>query len=320
MTHLPQRLMTALAIFVAAPVLAEPVTIADAGYATQQGSAFIVKTLLEQQLGTETKIVPATSVPVIWEALNRNKGEIDVWTDVWLPNQQGLVSQYTGNGKNVTLTANSYLGGQGYCTLTKTADKYDIHSVYDLTDPEKAKVFAAKGSDQGQIWLGAPGWLSTNYEEIRARDYGFAPFFNLVRSDEAVATANLDNADKTDGAWIGYCYSPHQNYARYKLTNLTEPAHDPATWVTVEGTDPQWLAKSKIGSGYQDAAIHIAYTKHFADNNPQGVKIIEAIEFTTQDINELAYAIAVQGLSPEQAAQQWVSKNQKRVAGWLAKS
>ena len=36
MSHLPQRLMTALAIFVAAPVLAEPVTIADAGYATSK--------------------------------------------------------------------------------------------------------------------------------------------------------------------------------------------------------------------------------------------------------------------------------------------
>lgn len=306
-----------VALLLATPA-AHAVSIVDAGYATAQGTAYVVKLLLADQTGAETKIVPVSSVPVIWEGLNRNNGEIDIWTDVWLPNQDALVAKYAGAGKNVTLAKNAYAGTQGYCTLTATAEAHNIHSVYDLTDPDKAKVFAPKGSERGQIWLGAAGWLSTNYEEIRARTYGFAPFFDLTRSDEAVATAALDNAAKTGGAWIGYCYAPHQNYVRYKLTNLQEPEHNPATWQVVDQSDPDWLKKSRISTGYGDAAIHIAYSNHFAQTNPDGVKIVEAIHFNTQDVSALAYAIAVEGKTPEQAARGWLDANKARVADWLS--
>lgn len=317
MTILRQGL-AAILLSSAVPAFAQPVSIADPGYASAQASAYVVKALLEDQIGTLTEIVASSSVPVIWEALNRNSGEIDIWTDVWLPNQSGLVEQYTGAGKNVNLTANSYAGTQKYCTLTATAEKHDIRSVFDLTDPEKAKLFAPVGGDRGQIWVGAAGWLSTNFEEIRARNYGFAPFFDLLRSDEAVATAGLDAAAKSGGAWIGYCYAPNQNYARYDLTDLEEPPHDPATWVVADQSAPDWAAKSKIGSAYKDAAIHIAYTDRFAAESPEGVRIVESIAFTTRDINELAYAIAVEGTAPDQAARDWIAANGERVAGWLA--
>jgi len=315
MRTLPLKLITACLLFT--PVAANAVSIADAGYATAQGTAYVVKLLLEDQIGADTKIVPSSSVPVIWEALNRNAGEIDIWTDVWLPNQVALVERYTGQGKNVTLAKNSYVGTQGYCTLTETANTQGIHSVYDLTDPEKARIFAPKGAARGQLWLGAAGWLSTNFDEIRARDYGVAPFFDLIRSDEAVATAALDTASKTGGTWIGYCYAPHQNYVRYKLTNLEEPKHDPATWQVANQSDPDWLAKSHISSAYKDAAIHIAYSNHFANANPEGARIVEAIHFETQDVNALAYSIAVEGKTPAQAARVWLDANRERVAGWL---
>jgi len=307
----------ALAAFLPALAQANPITIADPGYATAQGTAYVVKVLLEEQLGKQVEAVKAGSVPVIWEALNRNGGEIDIWTDVWLPNQQALVDQYAGEGGKVKLAANSYAGTQGYCTTKMTADKYDIHSVFDLSDPAKAAVFSADGKGKGRIWLGAAGWLSTNIETVRARDYGFADFFELQTTDEAVATADLDAAVKAGTGWIGYCYGPHQNFARYELEVLEEPPHDDATWTFVEPSDPNWLEKSSIKSAYKDAAIHIAYAKSLADSAPEVAAILDKVTFTTDTVSKLAFAIAVEGKTPDEAARDWIAANPDLIAGWI---
>jgi len=307
----------ALAIVWPALAQANPITVADPGYATAQGTAYVVKVLLEEQLGKEVKAVKSGSVPVIWEALNRNAGEIDIWTDVWLPNQQALVTQYAGEGGKVKLAANSYAGTQGYCTTKVTADKHDIHSVFDLSDPATAAVFSADGKSKGKIWIGAAGWLSTNIESVRARDYGLAEFFELQTTDEAVATADLDAAVKAGTGWLGYCYGPHQNFARYELEVLEEPAHDDAAWTFVEPSDPNWLDKSKIKSAYKDAEIHIAYSKSLAESAPDVAAILEKVTFTTDTVSKLAYAIAVEGKTPDDAAKEWIAANPNVVAGWL---
>ncbi|CAK7259394.1 MULTISPECIES: glycine betaine ABC transporter substrate-binding protein [unclassified Shinella] len=311
-------LATSAALAMLWPALAQanPITIADPGYATAQGTAYVVKVLLEEQLGKEVEAVKAGSVPVIWEALNRNGGEIDIWTDVWLPNQQALVDQYAGEGGKVKLAANSYAGTQGYCTTKATADKHDIHSVFDLADPAKAAVFSADGKGKGKIWIGAAGWLSTNIETVRARDYGFADFFELQTTDEAVATADLDAAVKAGTGWIGYCYGPHQNFARYALEVLEEPKHDDAAWTFVEPSDPNWLEKSAIKSAYKDAAIHIAYSGSLAESAPEVAAILEKVTFTTDAVSKLAFAIAVEGKTPDDAARDWIAANPDVVAGW----
>lgn len=309
----------ALTALATGSALAAPITIADPGYATAQATAFVVKAVLEDQLGAEVKTVEAASVPVIWEALARDTGEIDVWTDVWLPNQQALVDKNTGADGHVTLSPKFYAGTQAYCVDKASADKYDIHSVYDLSDPEKAKVFSADGKGKGKIWIGAAGWLSTNIETVRARDYGFADFFDLQTTDEAVATADLDAAIKAGTSWVGYCYGPHQNFARYDLEQLEEPAHDDATWKFVEPTDPNWLAASSIKSAYKDAEIHIAYSKSLATRSPEVTAVLDKIQFTTDAVSKLAFAIAVEGKTPEEAAKAWLAANPDLVAAWTVK-
>lgn len=318
-TALKALLVTSAALAIIIPTVAQaaPITVADPGYATAQGTASVVKVLLEEQLGKEVATVKTGSVPVIWEALNRNSGEIDIWTDVWLPNQQALVDQYAGENGKVKLAANSYAGTQGYCTTKVTADKHDIHSVFDLANPAKAAVFSTDGKGKGKIWAGAAGWLSTNIETVRARDYGFADFFELQTTDEAVATADLDAAVKAGTGWIGYCYGPHQNFARYELEVLEEPKHDDATWTFVEPSDPNWLEKSSIKSAYKDAAIHIAYSKSLAENAPEVAAILEKVTFTTDAVSKLAFAIAVEGKSPDDAAREWIAANPDLVAGWI---
>ena len=232
-----------------APALAADVTMPDPNYATATAVMNVIKAAAEQELGLNVSTVTTTAVPVIWEAMARNKGEVDIWPDVWLPNQQGLVDKYVKKDGTVKLAANGYEARQGYCVTQVTVDKYGVKSVADLVNPDNAKLFAANGGDKGEIWIGAPGWQSTNIEKVRARDYGFADFFDLQTTDEAISNAALDRAAKADKPWVGYCYSPHQNFARYKLSFLAEPKYDPAKFVVVQpNDDPRWFEKSKVDS------------------------------------------------------------------------
>ena len=96
-----KRILSGTAGFLLASVgmaCASDVTMPEPNYATATAVMNVIKAAAEEELGLEVSTVTTTAVPVIWEAMDRNKGEVDIWPDVWLPNQQGLVNNYV-NGK-----------------------------------------------------------------------------------------------------------------------------------------------------------------------------------------------------------------------------
>ncbi|TPN04222.1 amino acid-binding protein [Mesorhizobium sp. B2-1-3] len=314
-------LAPSLGVLLLAPVssaFGADVTMPDPNYATATAVMNVIKNAAEQELGLDVSTVTTTAVPVIWEAMDRNKGEVDIWPDVWLPNQQGLVDKYVKSAGTVKLAQNGYEAKQGYCVTQVTIDKYGIKDVADLTNPDNAKIFDTNGDGKGEIWIGASGWQSTNIEKVRARDYGFADFFDLQVTDEAVAAASLDRAAKADKPWVGYCYGPHQNFARYKLAFLTEPKHDPAKFVMLQPSeDPQWFEKSKVSSAYADTTVHIAYAASLAQREPELTAALDRITFNPDDISKWAYAIIVDKKPAGDVAKEWIKAHPDDVAKWF---
>jgi glycine betaine/proline transport system substrate-binding protein len=86
----------ALLALAVAPVSAQAadVVIPDPNYISGRTTAFAVKAVIEEALGLEVEMVTTTAVPVIFEAMARGNGEIDIWTETWLPNQSGMVAKY----------------------------------------------------------------------------------------------------------------------------------------------------------------------------------------------------------------------------------
>lgn len=304
----------------AAPLAATAadVVIPDPNYASGRATAFAVKAIIEEALGLDVEMVTTTAVPVIWEAMARGNGEIDIWTEAWLPNQSGLASKYADEEKTVTISQNPFAAIQGYCVTRVAMDDYGIKSVFDLANPENAALFDTNGDGKGEIWIGPQGWQSTNIETIRARDYGFADFFELQSTDEAVATAGLDAADKAGKPWVGYCYGPHQNFATYDIALLQEPPHNPDDFVMVQpANDPDWMAKSHVASAYADTTVHISWSSSLAERQPALVPLLENIQLSADDVNAWSLAI-VNGEEPEAVARAWVEAHPELVAGWMA--
>lgn len=298
--------------------LAEKLVIPDPNYASGRATAFAVKGIIEEALGLEVETVPVASVPVVWEAMSRGTGEVDIWTETWLPNQSAPKTKYADEEKLVTVGEKSFPAVQGYCVPKAAAEKHNIRSVFDLANPEIAALFDSDGNGKGEVWIGPQGWLSTNIETIRARDYGFAEFFELQSTDEAIATAGLDAAVKADRPWLGYCYGPHQNFAIYDLVLLQEPAHDPANFVIVQpDQDPDWQAKSHVASAYPETTVHISWSANLATRDPALVTLLQNIQLSADDVNKWSLEI-INGKDPNEVVKPWIEANSAQIAAWTA--
>lgn len=298
----------------------QDVTIADPNYPVGRATAYIIKAVAEQELGLEVNTVASGAVPVIWQAMDRGKGEIDVWSEVWLPNQQALVDEYVQGKGTVKLSTHPMKGNMGYCATAVTVKKHGVKSVYDLANPDNAQLFDSDGDGKGEIWIGAAGWPSTNNEKVRARDYGFAEFFELQSTDEAVAMAQLDRAAKANKPWVGYCYGPHQNFSLYELEYLDEPPHDPSKWNVVQpDEDPNWYEKASITTAYPDLDVYVAYSARLEESAPLFVEFLNNLRFDAKTVSQWAYELAVEGKEPDTMAREWVQENPDIVNKWLGR-
>ncbi len=297
------------------PVQASDVVIGEPNWPSAKATAWVVKAIAEQELGIRVDISPGNNA-VIFKAMDRGRGDIDVHPEVWMPNQQNLTDQYISKG-TVMMSAKPYDVVQGYCVTRMTAEKYGIRSVYDLADPENARLFDSNGDGKGEMWIGGAGWASTPIEKVRARDYGFGEFFDLQVLDETLALASLDDAVRKDRPFVSYCYKPHHVFKLHELVMLEEPAHDPAKWNMVQPTDdPDWYQKSSISVAWTNATVHLAWSSSLNDKEAEFTRLLSNIQMDSDTISDWIYALVVEKKDAESYARDWVRNNPDKVSRW----
>ena len=302
------------ALAVSLPVHAADVVIGVPNWVSVNGTAHILKVVLEDNLGLEVELQNGTN-PIVFEAMD--KGSMHVHPEVWLPNQNNLHATYVKDKGTVMMNGHGVTAFQGMCVPKFVADK-GVTKISDLTDPDKAKMFDSNGDGKGEIWIGATGWASTNVEKIRAKSYGYDQTLELTEMDETLALSKLDAAITQKQPFVFFCYTPHHMFGQYELVVLEEPAHDPAKWNVIQPTDdPDWLSKSDAGVAWKDAMLHIHYAKALEEAHPQAAQILSKVDLSTDQVSALTYAITVEKADPAEYAQKWVVENASQVDGWL---
>ena len=309
-------LMGSTMMALAAPAMAADVVIGVPNWPSVNATAHILKVAIEQNMGLEVELQNGTN-PIVFEAMD--SGAMHVHPEVWLPNQQNLHDTFVKDKGSVTMTPAGVEAFQGMCVDQATADKHGITSIDDLTNPDIAALFDSDGNGQGELWIGAPGWASTNVEKIRAKSYGYAETMELTEIDETVAYANLDNAIKAGDPWAGFCYTPHYVFALHDMQILEEPAYDAAKWnVTQPTDDPNWLEISDAGVAWDLAYLHIHYAKSLETDHPDVATMLSNVKFDTDTVSAMTYALVIDKQEPLAYAEQWVSENEDTVLGWMS--
>ena len=308
----------ALSLATAASTVAQDlVRVAEPNWASGRAMAALISTVIEDRLGGQVEIVPGGNA-VIFAGMDRGKGEIDVHPDVWMPNQENFTKEYVDQNGTVALSDHGYTGFSAFCAPREFAEKHGIKSVFDLATPEAAAAMDRDGDGMGEIWLGAPGWTSTNQNKVKARDYGISNFFEEIVAEEEVATASISDAIAKGEGFVFYCYAPHYNWFVFDMVQLEEPPYDPAKYTIVNpNEDPEWFEKSSITVGAQDKSIHVGYSKSLETRAPMVAEFLKNIAMDVDTVNEFTNEIVVKQRDGQEVAREWIAANSDRVDGWL---
>lgn len=309
----------ALALSVAASAgAAEKITLNDNPYPSFQGIKHLLLVLLEERLGFETATKPADN-PVTYAAMHEGKGDIDVHVDVWLPNQKDLQKKYVIDAKTVVYSDNHYEGSSGFCVPDYFAKANNVKSIYDLARPEVAKQLDSDGNGKGEIWIGRAGWIATNENMIKTRDYGLLGNNEWVRAAPGAHYAKLADAVKKKQAYAGYCWKPDSVWQAYGLVQLEEPANDgKGCWKQVtQQEDPQWFEKSKITCASAPKQIQIAWSKALERRAPLATDLFSNIQLDIDTVTQWAYEIGFRKRDAKEVVKEWIAANTKRVDSWF---
>ena len=278
-------------------------------------TASILKVVLEENLGLEVELQNGTN-PVIFEAMD--SGSMHVHPEVWLPNQNNLHDKFVKSEGTVRMNPNGVAAFQGMCVTKGTAERTGITRLADLADPDMAKNFDANNDGQGEVWIGASGWASTNVEKVRAKSYGYDETMELVEMDETLALANVDAAVAQGTDLVFFCYTPHHLFTLHELVVLEEPAYDASKWMVIQPTDdPQWLEKSDAPVAWDLAYLHVHYATALEQTHPEAAAVLANVKLDTDQVSGMTYALVVDKADPDDYARQWVKDNAALVDTWM---
>lgn len=300
-----------------AAIAADKVTIAEFKYPAAQAKLHLVKMLLEERFGLEVSSATGDNAQ-FYAGMDRGKGDYDLTVTVWLPNQKNFKAEYVDKKKTVVYSEISYPATSGFCVPKHFSEQHNVTSIFDLARPEVAELLDSDGNGKGEIWIGKPGWASTNENHIKVRDYGLLTFNEAVKADAAVNFAALADAVKKKQGRAFYCWRPNQVWIQYDVVQLEEPTHDPSCHNQINAKDdPEWFEKSKITCASAPKKVTIGWAKALEERLPVVTSFLANIELDTDTVSAWAYEIAGKKRSPAEVVREWAEKNQERIDKWL---
>jgi glycine betaine/proline transport system substrate-binding protein len=311
------------------------VVLGELSWAGSRAITFILKEVIEHHLGYEVGVVQAESA-VIFAAMDKGDGSLDVFTDLWMPNQSEKWAKYIEPGSRASVLVNDqpYTGTQGLFVPGYIQDAYGIKSVHDLADPKIAQLFDGDGDGKGEYWPGGAGWNSTNVEQVKAKSYGYGKYFEPFIVSDSALKAKLKADYRRKKGILFYYWTPEWIHAAYDLRRLEEPPFDGfamaskkddarynpnGCWNMIQPKeDEDWLAKSEVKCAWPDAKVYVAFSKSLTKRAPEVAQFLKQVAFEPQVVNSWILQIGQEKRDPAEVAQEWVTNNPDTVKRWLA--
>ena len=304
----------ALALAASGASAQEKVTFSDLSWNGAQAIGHVLSTIIEEKMGGEAEIVSGMNqAAVIMAGMDKGDGSIDVFTDLWMPNQQALWDEYI-DGNGTVLTNSPYKGTSNIYVPTYMTDR--VKSIEDLKNPEIAAMFDTDGNGKGEYWAGDVTWASTKRWQIKFKSYGLDGLWepNIVSAD--TFKAGLEAAYTAEKPQLFYYWTPEAIHVKYDLTAVEEPARsDGCEDVNLDAED--WLEVSEFNCVIASNDIFVAYSKSLEERNPAVAKMLSNVQFTGDEINGWIVEMFENKRDPRLVAEDWIADNGALVDSWI---
>jgi glycine betaine/proline transport system substrate-binding protein len=228
------------------------------------------------------------------------RGDIDLLTEVALPNQQPLADQAANR---ISLVHETY-GGASQGWFVPTYATQPGQPLAGLTSVTQLNDYAdALG---GRLVDADPSWVTTEQNAKRLAGYGLT--LEQVTSSEAAQLAELRRAYERQQPILVYLYHPHWVFAEFEMTQLEEPtAFQPDCFTTGDGA-----------CAMPDYAAWTAASTDLQQEAPNFHAMLQRFELPLADVESMLRDVDVEGEAAEDVAKRWVDANPEAVQQWLA--
>lgn len=290
------------------------VAISDLNWTGAKAIGHVIKAIINGPMGSEAEIIEGLSDQAIIAAgMDKGDGSADVWTDMWMPNQQGPWDKFVVEAKTVDHNQ-PYLGTQQMYVPSYMSDK--IKSFEDLKNPEIAAMFDKDGNGKGEYWAGDASWKSTKIWQVKMKDYGLSELWEPEIISDATFKAQLKSSYGNQKPILFYYWTPEWIHAAYDITPLNEPAHTEGCMdLQLDGED--WLEVSKAGCKTPDAEVFISFSKSLEQRNPAAAKLLKNMKLDPAVVNGWILEIGRDEKDPQDVAEKWVEENMDIVNSWI---
>jgi len=308
-----------LALFSLALVLMGPQTIygqrnsiivVEGNFSSSVAVSHILKVMFESKLNIpmETKrMAAAIAFP------GMEKGEVDVYTELWWPNSAEMMEKYYDQGKKVEGTVLYENCEQGIYVPTWVSKKYGITEIMDLN--KHSEMFDFDRDKIGDIWAGSRTWRSTEITIFKVKGYGLNLTPYVV--EQWAFLAQFIEGMRKQKPMVFYYWTPEWLFAKYDLTLLKEPPFDPNKWKYVEGD----FKNSNVLMQLQPAKVYISYSTSLKDRLPKAYKFFKNFYIPKDEVNNLIMEIEEfpdkLKKDPMEVAKKWISEHPDIVNNWL---
>ena len=267
-----------------------------------EANAAVIAYLLEEKMGYTVE-KKELKEEIAWQGFST--GEVDVNLENW--GHEDLKKKYITDDKVAVEAGSTGVKGIiGWYVPPWMAAKYP-----DITDWKNLNKYAAlfktsESGGKGQLLDGDPSYVTNDEALVKNLSLNY----KVVQSGSETALIQaFRDAEKNKKPLLAYFYEPQWFFNEVKLVKINLPAYKAGC-----DADP-----AKVACDYPPYDLDKIVSKKFADSGSPAYDLVKNFKWTNEDQNAVARMIAVDKLTPDQAAQKWVDQNQSKVNGWLGK-
>ncbi len=244
------------------------------------------------------KTTQLTAAPA-WAGAAR--GDIDLLTEVALPNQQKLADSAKSR---VRIVSETY----GNATQGWFVPRYAVEPggpLAGLTSVTQLNDF--KDALGGKLYDADPGYVTTEQNRKRLKGYGID--FEHVVAGEAAELAQLKRAYDRKQPIVLYLYHPHAVFAQFDMVQLQEP----------KPYSPECYSDSGKGDCAMPAySANIALSDEVARQVPRFAAMLTKFRIPLQEMEAMQKQVDVDKKQADAVAKEWVAANASQIDSWTA--
>jgi glycine betaine/proline transport system substrate-binding protein len=255
-------------------------TLGYLGWDENVANSNLIKVLLEDEFGYETvELKLADDVRPVFEEVA--SGELDAFTDVWMPNHRALVSEVESETE---LSEETWYTGQTEYGIA-VPHYMQTRSIADL-DSSAADMII--GIEPGAVLMQRIG-----ANVIPEYDLDL----DLVEASTPAMLAQLRRAYGTKEPIVFLAWSPHWMNAEYDFRYLEDP-------------------RDAMGQLDEPADLHSITRDGLEEDDPVAYALINAMRLNEEQVNTLELAVNRAG-DPEEGVRNWLEDNRDVVQPWI---